>query len=196
MNIQEIESRNVYLAAITDEQKKKLERYEREREKEKGFQPDLELVRKLEDAESIIRRLREENSDLRRDIHHQDDARRDIDLRQDGNYHGNRSRRGNGRNRGGYRGNWFPPLHTQTFSNNGRQQQQQQSDRRDARGIFNEKPARNESRDIAGNDIAELPHLQPSNSGSNQGHQPRKGGNNYYDENKKYRTQNRNNRKL
>lgn len=69
IQLQESECRNVYLSAIVDEQKKKLERYERdrERERERGIQPDPELLRKLDDAESLIRRLRRENSDLRRE---------------------------------------------------------------------------------------------------------------------------------
>ncbi|KAJ8949344.1 hypothetical protein NQ314_008264 [Rhamnusium bicolor] len=60
LQLQETESRNVYLSAIVDEQKKKLERYERDREKERerACQPDPELLRKLDDAEVIIRRLR------------------------------------------------------------------------------------------------------------------------------------------
>lgn len=67
LQLNEAEGRNVYLSAIVDEQKKKLEKYERDREKERLQQPDPELLRKLDDAEAIIRRLRRENSDLRRE---------------------------------------------------------------------------------------------------------------------------------
>lgn len=66
--LQENESRNVYLAAIVDEQKKKLERYEREREREqRAAQSDPDARRKLDEAESTIRRLQKENTALRRE---------------------------------------------------------------------------------------------------------------------------------
>lgn len=67
--LQEAENRNAYLSAIVDEQKRKLERYERNRERarERGFLPNPELLRKLDEAESFIRRLRRDNSDLRKE---------------------------------------------------------------------------------------------------------------------------------
>ncbi|CAH0563382.1 unnamed protein product [Brassicogethes aeneus] len=178
LQLQEAESRNVYLSAITDEQKKKLERYERDREKERerACQPDPELLRKLDDAEAIIRRLRRENSDLRRETqavaqaaqqqqqqfhphhhHHHNNANggggaggnsgggedrspnpassRENNGGGGGNYHGN-SRGGQGQNRGNhrhhrghgggnnhFRGNWFPPLHSQSYWQGGSKNQ-------------------------------------------------------------------------
>lgn len=49
---------------------RKLERYERDREREieRANQHDPELLRKLDDAETLIRRLRRENSELQREI--------------------------------------------------------------------------------------------------------------------------------
>ncbi|ENN77927.1 hypothetical protein D910_12668 [Dendroctonus ponderosae] len=72
IQMQEQESRNLYLSAIVDEQKKKLERYDRRVEKEQqrtggAGDPEAELRRKLEDADAVVRLLRRENSDLRRE---------------------------------------------------------------------------------------------------------------------------------
>lgn len=105
---------------------RKLERYERdrERERERGLQSDPELLRKLEDAESVIRRLRQENSELRREnspaipnppntYHHN----------RDNNFQNQRNPsngRGNSRYRGNFRGNWFPPLQSQSYWHNNR----------------------------------------------------------------------------
>ncbi|KAJ8983940.1 hypothetical protein NQ317_008642 [Molorchus minor] len=139
MQHQEIENRNTYLSAIVDEQKKKLERYERDREKERqmSLQPDPELLRKLDDAETIIRRLRRENSDLRRENavatgHYQQRETQPHGQRSDNGYNsprsgGQQSNQGRGNsagrhraNNGHYRGNWFPPLHTQSYWHGGR----------------------------------------------------------------------------
>ncbi|CAG9861527.1 unnamed protein product [Phyllotreta striolata] len=131
---QEIESRNTYLSAIVDEQKKKLERYERDREKERerSGQPDPELLRKLDDAEAIIRRLRRENSDLRRDgpsgqcsprdvsfVPHQRSAENGFPSPRNGHHSGRGRYRGGGGG-GHYKGNWFPPLHSQSYWQGGR----------------------------------------------------------------------------
>ncbi|KAK9888330.1 hypothetical protein WA026_000586 [Henosepilachna vigintioctopunctata] len=69
IQLQESESRNLYLSAIVDEQKKKLEKYERdrERERERTVQAEPELRRKFEEADAIIRRLQQENNLLRRE---------------------------------------------------------------------------------------------------------------------------------
>lgn len=179
LQLQETESRNLYLSAIVDEQKKyvfkkiffkseiliwttntialvslaecscmknlccvdicfinqrtieffrKLERYERDREKERerAMQPDPELLRKLDDAEAIIRRLRRENSDLRREnaTHYQprDPTHNPQQQQRENGYNSPRNQgRGNSRHRGNngghYRTNWFPPLHSQSFWN-------------------------------------------------------------------------------
>lgn len=106
---------------------RKLERYERDREKERerSTQPDQDLLRKLDDAEAIIRRLNRENSDLRhenaafyspRDLGHSNGY---TSSRSGGhsNNRGNDGRRGNG---GHYKGNWFPPLHSQSYWQGGR----------------------------------------------------------------------------
>ncbi|XP_019880876.1 uncharacterized protein LOC109608773 isoform X2 [Aethina tumida] len=141
LQLQEAESRNVYLSAIVDEQKKKLERYERDREKERerACQPDPELLRKLDDAEAIIRRLRRENSDLRRETsaaatvaatqqyHHAANGDRSPNHHREngggyqsprggqnrGNHRHHRGHGGGGNNH--FRGNWFPPLHSQSY---------------------------------------------------------------------------------
>ncbi|KRT83504.1 hypothetical protein AMK59_4541 [Oryctes borbonicus] len=187
IQLQEAESRNVYLSAIVDEQKKKLERYERERERERerGIQPDPELLRKLDDAEALIRRLRRENSDLRRENSTSPTgySNRDSYHGRDGSgshHHGqknnaNQNRGGNGgsggRNRGngGHYRNWFPPLHSQNYWQN-------------IRGV-------DKNATIAG-DGSQLPNLQtgggggggggPINTGGGGGggHQGRRGGNN------------------
>ncbi|KAK9739343.1 Coiled-coil domain of unknown function [Popillia japonica] len=82
IQLQEAESRNVYLSAIVDEQKKKLERYERERERERERHPShptrsgvAQEVGRRGGADQAITsrkfgsatRLRRENSDLRRE---------------------------------------------------------------------------------------------------------------------------------
>ncbi|XP_060522248.1 uncharacterized protein LOC132699510 isoform X2 [Cylas formicarius] len=145
LQMQDVESRNVYLSAIVDEQKKKLERYEREREKEREHRvnsDENELLRKLDDAEVLIRRLRRENSDMRRGVQAGSSA-----PQQQVHYHGQQqhnrdngyqsprpqgNRGGSGRHRSGNngqhynRGGWFPPLHSQNFwqgnRSNGRNQ--------------------------------------------------------------------------
>ncbi|XP_028138825.1 putative uncharacterized protein DDB_G0279653 [Diabrotica virgifera virgifera] len=180
LQTQETESRNAYLSAIVDEQKKKLERYERDREKERerAGQPDPELLRKLDDAEAIIRRLRRENSDLRREHAEHCSQQRDGSYPQQRsaengytsprNGHGQHSGRGNGGrqrgNSGHYRGNWFPPLHSQSYWQSGR----------------------NHDRSMSGEQSGGLPSLQ-----GNEGHyQSRRGSNNnHYNngENRKYR---------
>ncbi|KYB25959.1 uncharacterized protein LOC100142448 isoform X1 [Tribolium castaneum] len=170
--LQEIESRNVYLSAIVDEQKKKLERYERDREKERerALQPDPELLRKLDDAEAIIRRLRRENSDLRREnagVSHfqmRDSTGTYKEPQKGGNQRGMGRHRGNGS--GHYRGNWFPPLHSQSFWQQG------------------SRPERNGSAENTA-----LPNLQTSNSTQYQGR--RGANNNHYHEGRKYRGQNK-----
>lgn len=104
---------------------RKLERYERDREKERerSAQPDQDLLRKLDDAEAIIRRLNRENSDLRRENATYYSPR---DLGHTNGYSSSRSSghvRGNdGRQRGNghYKGNWFPPLHSQSYWQGGR----------------------------------------------------------------------------
>ncbi|XP_017777605.1 PREDICTED: hrp65 protein-like isoform X1 [Nicrophorus vespilloides] len=184
---QESESRNVYLSAIVDEQKKKLERYERdrERERERSIQPDPELLRKLDDAESLIRRLRRENSDLRREnaltnppayqqreFHNRDGCGTYQQQQQPRGGGGGGNNRGNGRNRGNggnhYRGNWFPPLHSQSYWQNGRGQE------------------RNGSASVDGTSLPSLPAGGGGGSGQYQG---RRGGNNnhYNGEGRKYR---------
>ncbi|XP_056642589.1 uncharacterized protein LOC130448977 [Diorhabda sublineata] len=179
LQTQEIESRNAYLSAIVDEQKKKLERYERDREKERerAGQPDPEILRKLDDAEAIIRRLRRENSDLRREnSEHCNHREFSYSHQRNGdngygsprNGQGQYSGRGNGgrqRGNGGhYRGNWFPPLHSQSYWQGGR----------------------NQEKSLAGENGGGLPNLQ-----GNEGHyQSRRGSNNnHYNngENRKYR---------
>ncbi|CAH1112181.1 unnamed protein product [Psylliodes chrysocephalus] len=181
---QETDSRNAYLSAIVDEQKKKLERYERDREKERerAGQPDPELLRKLDDAETIIRRLRRENSDLRREnsagqcsprevaySQHQRNGENGFSSPRNGQHgqQGQHSGRGNGGryrgNNGHYRGNWFPPLHSQSYWQGGR----------------------NHERSSQGENSVGLPSLQ-----GNDGHyQSRRGSNNnhYNGENRKYR---------
>lgn len=192
LQLQEVESRNVYLSAIVDEQKKycrllihlsnlvindrfrKLERYERDREKERerALQPDPELLRKLDDAETIIRRLRRENSDLRREnagvSHFQ--LRDSTVTYKEPQKGGTNQGRGNGRHRGNgsghYRGNWFPPLHSQSFWQQGSRQERNGS----AEGTA-------------------LPNLQSNGSNSTQ-YQGRRGANNNHYHNgdgRKYR---------
>ncbi|KAK4874837.1 hypothetical protein RN001_014197 [Aquatica leii] len=171
IQLQDIDSRNAYLSAIVEEQKKKLERYERDREREieRATQQDPELVRKLEDAESLIRRLRRENSELRQD----NPASASSTSYQ--NQRGQNNRSNNGRNRGNsaghYRGNWFPPLHAQTYWHGGR-------------GV--ERNGGN-----AGDNTA-LPSLMPNGSGNNGQYQSRRGSNNnnhYHNgEGRKYRS--------
>ncbi|CAH1116878.1 unnamed protein product [Phaedon cochleariae] len=169
LHMQETESRNVYLSAIVDEQKKKLERYERDREKERdrAGQPDPELLRKLDDAETLIRRLRRENSDLRRDTaphyspremsyHQHRSGENGFTPSRSGRSHGNR-------HRGHYRGNWFPPLHSQSYWQGGRGS--------DRSGV-----------PLDGNALPSLP-------GNESGYQGRRGANNnhYGGEGKKYK---------
>ncbi|XP_044759351.1 hrp65 protein-like isoform X2 [Coccinella septempunctata] len=143
IQLQENESRNVYLSAIVDEQKKKLEKYERdrERERERAVQAEPELRRKVEEADTIIRRLQQEVNTLRREgnssvspsHYHQrenynpqrGDSRdghghRDANQHRESNGHQNgtfhKNGRGNRRNNSmNYRGNWFPPLHSQNY---------------------------------------------------------------------------------
>lgn len=175
---------------------RKLERYERdrERERERGIQPDPELLRKLDDAESLIRRLRRENSDLRRE--HSIAAAAAAAASSTNNsstYHnqtyqqnqrGGQSSRGNQRHRGNNgsgsthynRGNnWFPPLHTQFWQNGGRN------------GI-----ERNGSNASASTENT-LPTLQSNGGGHNSGqyHGRRGTNNNHYNnhngEARKYR---------
>ncbi|XP_076270044.1 uncharacterized protein LOC143202395 isoform X4 [Rhynchophorus ferrugineus] len=146
IQMQELETRNVYLSAIVDEQKKKLERFDRRREKEReqranGKGDEVELLRKLEDAEALIRRLRRENSDLRRESqgsgavpaqtqghYHEHGQNNQHHNRENNGYASPRGQRnGSGRghrnNNGHYnRGGWFPPLHSQSFWQGGRQQ--------------------------------------------------------------------------
>ncbi|XP_066151825.1 rab11 family-interacting protein 4B-like isoform X2 [Euwallacea fornicatus] len=140
IQMQEQESRNLYLSAIVDEQKKQLERYDRRREKEQQqrssgpAEAEVELMRKLEDAESLIRRLRRENSDLRRENQNMNDAAHGShqqgkqQYRENNGYQPPRGPRGSGRghrNTNGHynnRGGWFPPLHTQNFWQGGRPQ--------------------------------------------------------------------------
>ncbi|XP_030764506.1 myb-like protein Z isoform X2 [Sitophilus oryzae] len=149
IQMQELDTRNVYLSAIVDEQKKKLERFDRRREKEReqranGKGDEVELLRKLEDAEALIRRLRRENSDLRREAqggsgsaaqqnqgHYQEQQQQQAQHhgRENNGYssprgqnHRNGSGRGHRSNNGHYsRGGWFPPLHSQSFWQGGRQ---------------------------------------------------------------------------
>ncbi|XP_023030500.2 uncharacterized protein isoform X2 [Leptinotarsa decemlineata] len=130
LQLEETESRNVYLSAIVDEQKRKLERYERDREKERerAARPDPELLRKLDDAEVIIRRLRRENSDSRRDNGSHYSPREGGYQQRIGENGFNPSRSGQHSGRGGgsryrgnnYRGHWFPPLHSQSYWQGGR----------------------------------------------------------------------------
>ncbi|CAG9773554.1 unnamed protein product [Ceutorhynchus assimilis] len=140
LQLQEQESRNVYLSAIVDEQKKQLERYDRRREKEQQRtnapgEAEIELLRKLEDAETLIRRLRRENSDLRREsqgmseagAQHHAQHHRDNNGYQSPRGQGHRGGSGRGHrtgNNGHYnnRGGWFPPLHSQSFWQGGRPQ--------------------------------------------------------------------------
>ncbi|KAF5289766.1 hypothetical protein FQA39_LY03683 [Lamprigera yunnana] len=169
IQLQDIDSRNAYLSAIVEEQKKKLERYERDREREieRATQPDPELLRKLEDAETLVRRLRKENSELRQD---------NVAASSSTSYQNQRgqNRSNNGRNRGNsaghYRGNWFPPLHAQTYWHGGR-------------GV---------ERNVgSAGDSAALPSLLPNSSGNNGQYQSRRGSNNnnYHNgEGRKYRS--------
>ncbi|XP_018333507.1 coiled-coil domain-containing protein 92 [Agrilus planipennis] len=135
LQLQESENQNAYLSAIVEEQKKKLERYARERERdlERVSKPDPELLHKLDDAEALIRRLRRENSELRREQANiptpSSNSSESYRQRDRGNYHnqrpgstenkGNRHRN-NGGGRSNYKGNWFPPLHTQSYWHGGR----------------------------------------------------------------------------
>lgn len=158
---------------------RKLERYERDREREleRVNQPDPELLRKLEDAENVIRRLRRENSELHRD---------NMVTAPNPNYHqgqrggSSQHRNSNGRHRGNsaghYRGNWFPPLHAQTYWHGGR-------------GV--------ERNGGSTGDNTTLPSLIPSNSGGGNGsgnnsqYQNRRGTNNNHYHNgdgRKYRS--------
>ncbi|KAF2879451.1 hypothetical protein ILUMI_26731 [Ignelater luminosus] len=181
--LQEIDDRNAYLSAIVEEQKKKLERYERDREREieRATQPDPELLRKLDDAEALIRRLRRENSELR---HENSVGSSSSPNSGGGSYHqreGQRSgstqnRSNNGRHRGNsaghYRGNWFPPLHAQTYWHGGR-------------GV--------ERNGGNGGDNTTLPSLLPNGSSNSNGqYQGRRGANNnhYHNngEGRKYRS--------
>ncbi|KAJ8923322.1 hypothetical protein NQ315_001880 [Exocentrus adspersus] len=186
LQLQETESRNLYLSAIVDEQKKKLERYERDREKERerAMQPDPELLRKLDDAEAIIRRLRRENSDLRREnsmgsAHYQPREQPNNQQQQRengftsprsgqnrGNNSGGRHRTNNG---GHYRGNWFPPLHSQSYWQGGRNS--------DRNGL-----------QADGQNV--LPNLQPNEGPNGTQYQGRRGANNNHYHNgdgRKYR---------
>ncbi|KAG5895905.1 hypothetical protein JTB14_000517 [Gonioctena quinquepunctata] len=177
VQLQETDSRNVYLSAIVDEQKKKLERYERDREKERerACQPDPELLRKLDDAEVIIRRLRRENSDLRRENGSQYSPRDGAYQQRVGDNgftasrSGHNSGRGNGGrhrgNNGHYRGNWFPPLHSQSYWQGGRS---------------------HERNNLPVEGSGALPSLQPNES---QYHGRRGSNNNHYQngEGRKYR---------
>ncbi|XP_048519542.1 anti-sigma-I factor RsgI isoform X2 [Dendroctonus ponderosae] len=147
IQMQEQESRNLYLSAIVDEQKKKLERYDRRVEKEQqrtggAGDPEAELRRKLEDADAVVRLLRRENSDLRRENQGMSEAAVHIPQVAHSHQHnrenGFQSPRGQG-HRGGSgrghrsnnghnshynnRGGWFPPLHQQNFWQGGRTQQ-------------------------------------------------------------------------
>ncbi|XP_045477440.1 uncharacterized protein LOC123682723 isoform X2 [Harmonia axyridis] len=175
----ENENRNVYLSAIVDEQKKKLEKYERdrERERERAVQAEPELRRKVEEADAIIRHLQQEISTLRRDgntsvspshyhqrdnynpqrgepLHHNREAHgHNRDHAEHRERNGSFQKNGRGNRRNNYRGNWFPPLHSQNYwqggggrggqqdkrnnsenalpnMNTGQQQQQQHQDRR------------------------------------------------------------------
>ncbi|XP_018561122.1 uncharacterized protein LOC108903432 isoform X2 [Anoplophora glabripennis] len=184
LQLQETESRNLYLSAIVDEQKKKLERYERDREKERerAIQPDPELLRKLDDAEAIIRRLRRENSDLRREnclttAHYQQP--REPPAQRENGYTSPRSGQNQGRgnsggrhrsnNGGHYRGNWFPPLHSQSYWQGGRNNER------------NGLP-------VDGQNV--LPNLQPGEGPNGTQYQGRRGTNNNHYHNgdgRKYR---------
>ncbi|KAK5640849.1 hypothetical protein RI129_009396 [Pyrocoelia pectoralis] len=171
IQLQEIDSRNAYLSAIVEEQKKKLERYERDREREieRAVQPDPELLRKLEDAETMIRRLRRENSELRQDGTAGTSGGGQTYQNQRG-----QNRSNGGRNRGNsaghYRGNWFPPLHAQTYWHGGR-------------GV--------ERNGGNGGDNTPLPTLIPNGGGNNTQYQSRRGSNNnqyHTGEGRKYRS--------
>ncbi|KAL1497472.1 hypothetical protein ABEB36_008433 [Hypothenemus hampei] len=141
VQVQEQESRNLYLSAIVDEQKKQLERYDRRREKEQqrtngSSEAEMELMQKLEDAQTMIRQLRRENSDLRkesvisgqnvaapRSVHPQQNLRENTSFQYSRGHH---HRGGNARDHRSHnnhynnRGAWFPPLHTQQFWQGGR----------------------------------------------------------------------------
>lgn len=156
---------------------RKLERYERdrERERERGIQPDPELLRKLDDAETLIRRLRRENSDLRREqVSLSSNPTTTYHNQTYQNQRGGQSTRGNQRHRGNgsnhYRGNWFPPLHTQFWQN----------------GRGNE---RNTGNVPSENTLPSLPSGSGANSGQYHGRRGTNHNNNHYHngEARKYR---------
>lgn len=97
---------------------RKLENFERDREK--ISQPDPELLRKLDDSEALVRKLHHENSELRRENSATSSNAAGYQHR-DSYYHRNdrsgpdQVRSNNGRSRGNYKGNWFPPLHSQSY---------------------------------------------------------------------------------
>ncbi|VEN36237.1 unnamed protein product [Callosobruchus maculatus] len=131
LQLQEAEKRNVYFSSIVDEQKKKIESYERSKDADPSpVQPDSDLARRLDDAEALIRRLRRENSDIKRDHNSYNNGRdRGENGYQGGSRGSGRGNRGGGegqdrRHKGGggnghYRTNWFPPLHTQSYWQHG-----------------------------------------------------------------------------
>ncbi|XP_050311204.1 hrp65 protein-like isoform X2 [Anthonomus grandis grandis] len=188
MQMTEQESRNVYLSAIVDEQKKQLERYDRRREKEQQQQrtpgdAEAELLRKLEDAETLIRQLRRENSDLRRENQEMQQNESTAHGQERRGYRGGggRGHRSGGHNNGYYNGRgggggggWFPPVHTQNFWQGGRTQHQHE-------------------RPLDGPNLPELPSDgAASQHYHHQGNHGRKGGNNnhHYHQNgegRKYR---------
>nr|CAH7729740.1 unnamed protein product [Callosobruchus chinensis] len=129
LQLQEAEKRNVYFSSIVDEQKKKIESFERNRDAEPSpVQADPDLARRLDDAEALIRRLRRENSDMKRDHNSYNNGRGENGY-QGGSRGSGRGNRGGGegqdrRHKGGggnghYRTNWFPPLHTQSYWHHG-----------------------------------------------------------------------------
>lgn len=111
---------------------RKLERYEREREREceRAANPDPELIKKLDDTEALVRKLHQENSDLRRENSATNSPNSSANFQQQHrdsyNYYRNGPRSGaeqgkpGARHRGNYKGNWFPPLQSQSYWQGGR----------------------------------------------------------------------------
>lgn len=151
ITLNDVNTKNAYLSAIIDEQKKKLDQPDRDTV---SSGPDPELINKLDDVEALVRKLRRENDDLRREA---SDLRSGGQGQQHQNQHrGGRHHRGS--NSHHYRGhNRFPPLHSQSYWQGGRSQDK------------DEGPSGGTSLPVLNMQSAPGHHQQSSNGGQHHG---------------------------